>query len=142
MYNLVAGDGHQADRGAILLHILGDPNPGRYRDAWVERAEDGEPVIAIYTRNGGGNRECYCDEGDHDEYGPCAALLGEAFAQHPLHIRNADDDFDATYATYYFRVPDEHREALAAIAQKPVDMSARWLALIDAIGKRDAEVSE
>jgi hypothetical protein len=136
MYDLVAGDGHQRDRGALLLGILGNPDPGRFRDAWVEKADDGQPVIAIYTRNGGGNRECCCDEGDHAEHGPCTALAGRQFAEHPLHIRNADDDFDSTYATYYFRTPDEYRDQLAEIAQDPVDTSARWKRLIDAIGAK------
>lgn len=136
MYDLVAGDGRQRDRGALLLACLGDPDPGRFRDAWIEKGDDGEPVIAIYTRNGGGNRECYCADGDHAESGPCTALVGQRLAEHPLHIRNADDDFDSTYATYYFRAPAEYREQLAGIAQEPVDMDARWKTLIDAIGAK------
>jgi len=138
MYDLVAGDGHQHDRGSILLQILGNPNPGRYRDAWVERGEDGEPVIAIYTRNGGGNRECWCSSDDHEKYGPCTALVGEQFAQHPLHLRNTDDEFDSTYATYYFRAPAEFRDQLAEVAQAPVDTGARWHDLINALAKRSA----
>lgn len=129
MYDLVVGNGGQYQRGAALLAILGNPDPGRFRDAWVETGEGGEPVIAIYTRNGGGNRECYCTEGDED-YGTCTGCIGAQFAQHPLHLRNADDDFDRTYATYYFRTPDEYREQLAAIAQEPVNMSEQWQALI------------
>lgn len=136
MYDLVAGDSHQRDRGAHLLAALGNPDPGRFRDAWVEKGDDGEPVIAIYTRNGGGNRECYCSQEDHAESGPCTALVGQKFAEHPLHIRNADDEFDSTYATYYFRAPDEYRDQFAEIAQDPVDMSARWKTLIDAIGAK------
>lgn len=129
MYDLVAGDGAQRDRGSILLAVLGNPDPGRFRDAWVERDEtSGDPIIAIYTRNGGGNRECWCDDGDTP--GSCTGCRGEAFAQHPLHLRNADDDFDCTYATYYFAVPDEHRQRLLDVAQDHVDTSARWLELI------------
>lgn len=131
MYDLVAGDGGQHDRGSVLLAVLGNPDPGRFRDAWVERDESGEPIIAIYTRNGGGNRECYC--GDDDEPGSCTGCRGEAFAAHPLHLRNADDTFDSTYATYYFSVPPEYRDELAGYAQDHVDMSANWLALIDGL---------
>lgn len=132
MYDLVAGDVGQHDRGAILLTILDHPNVGRYRDAWVEQGPDGEPVIAIYTRNGGGNRGCYCDD-DHPE-GPCTGLIAtEVLPAHPLYLRDADDSFDSTYATFYFRVPDEYREALAEVACEPVDTGERWRALIAAL---------
>lgn len=131
LYDLIAADGGQHTRGDVLLAALGNPDPGRFRDAWVERDDDGEPIIAVYTRNGGGNRECYCD--DEDEPGSCTGCRGEAFATHPLHLRNVDDDFDCTYATYYFSVPPEHRDELAALAQDHVDTSARWVALIDGI---------
>lgn len=124
MYNLVAGDGHQFDRGRILLAVLGNPNVGRYRDSWVERDGGGEPVIAIYTRNGGGNRQCWCDDNSHPD-GPCTALIvTEVLPAHPLYLRDKDDTFDSTYATFYFRVPDEYRQALAEIATDPVGNDA------------------
>lgn len=118
MYALVAGDGHQIDRGQILLGMLGNPEPGRYRDAWVEKDPDGgDPIIAIYTRNGGGNRESYEFE-------------IELLQLHPQYIRDADDDFDSTYATFYFRAPKEHAEMLREVEQEHVDTSQRWLDLI------------
>ncbi|MFD7705586.1 hypothetical protein [Streptomyces sp. NPDC059786] len=120
MYSLVAGDGHQYDRGSILLAALGDPDVGRFRDAWVEKGENGEPVIAIYTRNGGGNREDY--------QSVIADLQG-----HPLYLRDTDDDFDSTYATFYFRTPDELSDQFREIAVEPVNMSERWLAVINAL---------
>ena len=127
MYDLVAGDGQQQSRGAVLLAMLGNPDPGRFRDAWVERGQDGEPVIAIYTRNGGGNRECYCEDVGGDS---CTGCIGAAFARHPLCFRDVDDD---TYATYYFHSPPEYRDLLAGVMGDPVDMGARWQAAIDAI---------
>lgn len=135
LYDIAVGDGGQQDRGAALLAVLGNPHVARYRDAWVEKSTDG-PVIAVYTRQGGGNRECYCD-GDPATHvpGSCYAACNEALAAHPLYLRDADDDFDATYATFYFRVPDERRADLEAAAVDPVNMSERWLAAIDAIGK-------
>lgn len=133
MYDLVAGDGNQQARGRVLLALIGSPDVGRFRDAWVERSpETGDPLIAVYTRNGGGNRECFCAEGDHETYGPCTAEVGEALTRHPAYVRDADDEFDSTYATYWFRVlDDEARELLRAHAGAPVDMSERWLAAID-----------
>jgi hypothetical protein len=120
MYNMVMGDGNEGVRGGILVTALGGPDVGRFRDAWVEKGEDGEPVIAIYTRNGGGNRESYEE-----------VITG--LQAHPLYLRDADDDFDSTYATFYFSAPEELREQLREVAQEPVNMSERWLAAIDAL---------
>ncbi len=58
-YNMVFGETPMAD---VLLAILGldRSKVGRFRDAWVETDGD-DVVIAVYTRNGGGNREeCWC----------------------------------------------------------------------------------
>jgi hypothetical protein len=123
LYDVVMGDGRQAERGELLLQILGAPAVARFRDAWVEKGEDSQPVIAIYTRQGGGNRECYCGE----EPCSCSSAVSNAIlAAHPLYIRDADDEFDATYATFYFQVPEPLRERLAEVARDPVNMSERW----------------
>lgn len=128
LYDLAVADGRQHDRGLVLLGMLGSPVVARYRDSWVEKSDDG-PVIAVYTRQGGGNRHCYCDSA---EPGPahvpasCYAACNEALQAHPLYLRDADDSFDATYATFYFKAPEQWREALAEAAVDPVDMSARW----------------
>jgi len=135
LYDIAVGDGHQHERGAVLLAVLGAPHVARFRDAWVEKSADG-PVVAIYTRQGGGNRECYCEDYGRAHPDPsCYAACNEELARHPLYIRDADDDFDSTYATFYFRAPDdpEIRDALASIAQDPVDTDERWQAAIDRI---------
>lgn len=76
-----------------LLHAL-NLNPkeiDRLRD--VSFGKDGDQVVIhVFCRTGGGNREDY----------PNTKLV-----EHPLYIRDEDDDFDSTYAHYYFRVPDE-----------------------------------
>lgn len=141
LYNVVASDGHEFERGSVLLAVLGNPDVGRFRDAWVEKSDDG-PVVAIYTRNGGGNRECWCDKGDHATYGACTAIKGEALTHHPLYLRDADDEFDRTYATYYFRVPEQYREALAAVASEPINMSEHWLAVIAALDEQVKQAKE
>jgi hypothetical protein len=145
LYDLAVADGHQHERGAALLAILGNPVVARFRDAWVEKGADG-PVIAVYTRQGGGNRECYCSEAYDpaqrqdqrpiaEQHVPsnCYAACNEALAAHPLYARDRDDDFDSTYATFYFRVPDEYREALEALQREPVDTDERWQQAIAAI---------
>jgi hypothetical protein len=54
MYNALHGINPMADQ---LLACLGltRADVGRFRDAYVS-----EGTIAVYTRNGGGNRECWC----------------------------------------------------------------------------------
>ena len=133
MYSLVAADGHQNDRGSVLLAAIGGPDVGRFRDAWIEKGDDGQPVIAIYTRNGGGNRECWCDK--HPEDG-CLAMVIADLQAHPLYMRDADDDFDSTYATFYFRTPDHLADQFRGIAGEPVNMSERWQQVIAALGAK------
>lgn len=64
---------------------------GRFRDAWLN--SDGME-IHIYTRNGGGNREEYW-------------YVFKILRSHPQYLRDIDDEFDSTYATIVFRVPDK-----------------------------------
>jgi hypothetical protein len=142
MYEIAVADGRQRERGALLLTILGNPGVARFRDAWVEKSDDG-PVIAIYTRTGGPKRRCFCaDTGGRHAPGSCYAACNEALAAHPLYLRDADDDFDATYATFYFSVPAECRDTLAEAAVDPVNMSERWQAAIDRIGSGEWRPAE
>lgn len=60
----------------------------RFRDVWLDEDEN---HIVIYTRTGGGNREYYPNK---------------VLTSHPLYIRDEDDDFDSTYAKYYFAMPN------------------------------------
>lgn len=60
----------------------------RFRDCFVR---DG--MIEIYTRVGGNNRGCGYGE--------------EELYKDPNFVRTYDDDFDNTYATYVFRVPEK-----------------------------------
>lgn len=124
LYNVVFGENAT---GPLLVTLLQNVQPfevGRYRDAWVEA--DGDALsIRVHTRNGGGNREDYDDE-------------IESMRDHPWFVRDADDNYDYTYADFWFRPdlgslePDTAR-ALVDLAQPPVDMGARWRAVIDAL---------
>lgn len=60
----------------------------RFRDCFVE---DGR--IAIYTRVGGNNRGCGFGE--------------EELYKDPNFVKTYDDEFDNTYATYLFNVPEK-----------------------------------
>jgi hypothetical protein len=134
MYGMVFGGENPTARA--LLKILEITNVGRFRDGWVERGEDGEPVIAIYTRNGGGNRDCFCDDYEPDSHprgGVCLAYVIAQLGKHPLYLRDADDKFDQTYATFYFRCPEGFEDILRGVMVNPVDMDERWLTAIDYI---------
>ena len=142
LYDVALGDGGQHERGAILLQVLGGPTVARFRDAWAETSDDG-PVIAIYTRQGGGNRECNCEEfGREHVPEQCYAACNEALAAHPLYLRDADDEFDATYCTFYFRAPDEFRGVLTRLAGEPVNMGERWKAAIERLESGDLRPAE
>jgi hypothetical protein len=130
MYDIVLGDGQQEHRGALLLGLLGYPRVDRFRDAWVETSPDG-PVIAVYTRQGGPNREG-------------GAASNRQLTAHPLYLRDCDDRYEGTYATFYFSGPADCAEMLAELAVEPVDMAARWQEAITRIqsGKlRPAEIA-
>ena len=91
MYNMLHGYHPTA---GVVLDMLGlDPNDcGRFRDAYITR----EGELAVYTRNGGGNRE---------EYQPTIDVLSE----HPNYLRDEDDAFDCTYCTIFFSVPEDRQ---------------------------------
>lgn len=135
LYEIMFGDGK---RGWPLLSALGFEkvtDVGRYRTAWLERdavspvGDDGivNCRIAVYTRNGGGNRE---------EYAQVFATL----ATHPCYLFDIDDEFDATYATIYFSMPEVLVDQLDTLTpewrdrlQDAVDTSARWKKAIAAL---------
>lgn len=134
MYDMVFVDPDRPMRVSALLSLLGSPNVGRIRDAWVEKGERG-PVIAIYTRNGGGNRVHSGDGPEGIECSCVGCIAQYRLPAHSQYIRDTDDAFDFTYATFYFTPPESHTvlESLTKIAIDPVDTSARWLAAIEAL---------
>ncbi len=133
MYNLLHGQ--NADSETILKALgLTKESVGRFRDCWVERIPTGGYRVAVYTRNGGGNRDCWSD--DSASCGTCpGCIIEHVLPKHPLYIGDSDDDFDSTYATIYFNLP-ESKESLAFIAQslpEPLNMDEVWAATIEAI---------
>lgn len=135
LYNILHG---KTGLGEIILALLDEANPRttqyvRLRDGFVEE-HDGQIILRLHTRSGGGNRECYCDnEYDHDV--GCIATGNDWMEAHPWYLRDEDDDFDNTYADFYFTLPADHElaAALADHASEHVDMGARWMATINAL---------
>lgn len=97
LYNMLFGE--QPVAGTLLEMLQLKPDDvGRYRDCYVAAG----PQIVVFTRNGGGNRA------DYEE-------VTSRLRAHPEYLTDYDDDFDSTYASYEFRVPDAYRDAVQAL---------------------------
>ena len=106
LYNMLFGVNPSA---GVLLGMLGTDIGGvpRFRDCYLS----GDNIV-IHTRTGGGNRDYYdslesrLDEYPESEYdGPFNADLRTL----PNYLRDRDDDFDSTYADFYFSIPEKFK---------------------------------
>jgi hypothetical protein len=96
----------------IFLAIIGlkmEDIP-RFRDVYtkLDRLDSfgiKEPLIVVYTRTGGGNRD------DHRE-------KNDAMAHHPLHAADYDDSFDSTFAHWEFKVPKQYADDVLLLHEK------------------------
>ena len=94
LYNLLNG---VSPATFFILPMLGrhpDEYP-RFRDCFIKDADHPEydGHIHVYTRTGGGNREAYESE-------------NQSMMDMEWYVTDHDDDFDCTYATWVFRVPE------------------------------------
>ena len=127
LYEMIFADGKT---GLPLLASLGFKTTnevGRYRSAWLEKGGNGVPRIAVYTRNGGGNRETY-------------QSVMDTLSKHKNYLFDQDDTFDSTYATIYFSIPDELRDTCDAVhpgweqdISDAIDMSKVWKEKINSL---------
>lgn len=93
-----------------------------FADEHDETTDDSIPegtyLIAIHSRQGGGNRECYCDDYISHEAG-CLSENNNEMESHPQYYRDEDDEYDSTYSTHYFLVKgpkvdvEKHKEQVA-----------------------------
>jgi hypothetical protein len=108
LYNMINGV-NQAT--FFILPMLGkhpDEYP-RFRDCFIGELENSdendqfgipqkktsdEKVISVYTRVGGGNRDDYESE-------------IEEIQKMPNYLKDYDDDFDNTFATFVFSIPEK-----------------------------------
>lgn len=96
LYNMICGINPYTQ--ALLKVLVLDEIPhGEYRlrDVYMPTPD----TIGLVCRTGGGNRRQYNE-------------IIIMFQNHPCYVDDADDDFDETFMTVYFRVPP-HFEALA-----------------------------
>lgn len=132
LYNVLFGKNPHSKILLVMLDIdqpNGNWESGRFRDIWVEERgvlEPKEKVIALYTRNGGGNRDdCWDDEKEkrywNEDKQRCdcpACTINENLPKHPNYLYDEDDDFDATYNTAYFSIPEGY-ELIVDMMNKP-----------------------
>ena len=111
LYNMLFGMNPDADQ---LLGLLGKTKAdfGRFRNVYVS---DG--YLGVYTRNGGGNREDYEDVFDE-------------MAEHPWYSHDQDDDFDCTYASIYFKVPEKVAETFVGLMDQGNNPEQSWATLL------------
>lgn len=110
LYNAIMGFNPAC---VIFMPMLGrkqDEYP-RFRDCFL--SEDGEH-IEIYTRVGGNNRGCGYGE--------------EELYSDPNFVTTYDDDYDNTYATYVFNVPERWRNDFEIIKDNRIkDVSDEYV---------------
>jgi hypothetical protein len=77
----------------ILLKILNieEETIPRFRDCFYDADRH---LIVIHTRTGGGNREGYREENN-------------ALTLHDFYKYDCDDEYDCTYANFFFTIPQE-----------------------------------
>ena len=92
----------------------------RFRDCFIGEAKK---TIEIYTRMGGNNGDCWAwSETDYpkNENGECtcpACILDKELEFNPYFLSRHDDDFDNTYCTLVFKVPEKWQEDFVLIIE-------------------------
>lgn len=146
LYNLVHGENPAA---TILLGLLGltRADVPRYRDCYWNGKH-----IAVHTRTGGGNRDYYEHEescranypdyfdGKDDPKGPWNADLRRI----PTFVYDEDDDYDCTYATFYFTIPEQFAWVMPQLNASDATPAQKWdsfLTKMQGADKTDPQVS-
>lgn len=104
LYNALFGTNSLAPALLRMLNLSVEDVP-RFRDCYLAEGEDGTLEIHVYTRTGGGNRVDYADG-------------NASLACHSHFLWDKDDDYDCTYATFAFSVPDRFVKLLTDIKQE------------------------
>jgi hypothetical protein len=115
LYNLVHGTNPLAGMVLAMIGVAVADVP-RFRDAYYDGTH-----LCIHTRTGGGNRDDYAAGNDY-------------LASIPGYVRDDDDDFDSTYATFYYLVPEQFawfKDWASNKTQRPA--GERWQEAIDCL---------
>lgn len=133
-YNLLFGENRLSD---VLLKMLDldRESVGRFRDCYLQ---DGK--IAVYTRNGGNNRDCwnYGEENAYSEKCDCpGCIITYRLPKNPYYLWDEDDEFDSTYATIYFSFPGKYKEILELIdSGETITPEEKWKKLFEKMDNR------
>jgi len=123
MYDIVFGGPNP--NSDLLLGTLGmtKEDVGRFRDCFISEGE-----IAVYTRNGGGNREHYDEETEKGDSCHCTGCtITYQLPKHPCYLSDKDDNLDYTYATVFFKFPEEFKDELKKLDRgEKFDPDERW----------------
>jgi hypothetical protein len=126
LYNVLFGQHAKADELLAVLGVTPAQIP-RYRSCYW----DGEHIV-IHTRTGGGNRDYYESKNADNEEGP----WNEDLRKIPGFLHDEDDNFDETYADFYYEPPSVALDALRVL---PPDIAPaeQWKAIFNALdGKK------
>jgi len=133
MYNILFGKNPMSSLILGMLDLT-ESDFGRFRDIYVTSDR-----IAVYTRLGGGNRNCYCESIDREQH-HCYRACIEKLQAHPNYVNDEDDGFDCTYATFYFSFPEKYDETLRIIGfNKQSDPENKWAQKIEEIKRLSAD---
>jgi len=138
LYNALFGVNPSAPLLLAMLGTSADKVP-RFRDCYIV-----DDTICIHTRTGGGNRDYYESRDEGENEGPC----NEDLRALPGFLRDVDDDFDSTYADFYFSVPEKFKEALESLRERPgaernpAQMWQNLFAKLEAGDKNDPQVKQ
>lgn len=140
LYNALFGTHSGSTVFLAMLGLTSNDVP-RFRTCFLQ-----DDHIVIHTRTGGGNRDYY----DSEE--SCRSNYPEMFAtdgpnpegpwnsdliSNEFYVRDEDDDFDCTYANFYFRFPPDYEAELKALAAgdpQPTP-SEKWQELFKKLGE-------
>lgn len=114
LYNAIMGFNPACIYVLPMLGRKQDEYP-RFRDCFIT---DDSKRILIYTRVGGGNRNCGYGE--------------EELYKVPNFYNTYDDDFDSTFGNYEFTVPDRWKEDFDHIVKMEMDkVSDEYVAYVE-----------
>lgn len=134
LYNMI--NDMNVSLAIIVSGVLGfriDQRFPRFRDVFTA-AEDAPWLadIFVYTRMGGGNRECWGDD-ETDDAGNCLcpACTCDRLEKEPFIVGSYDDEFDSTYRTFGIKFTDEQRAQWTQIkaGEQPASVTAKLFEL-------------
>ena len=138
LYNVLFGTNSYAPilKWVLKLDFPNGYPSGRFRDIYLNK--DGTR-ITLYTRNGGGNRDCWgldgCNPAKEGHDPQCMISIIKRLREHPNYLKDYDDDFDCTYAYFEFSIPDKYIETTKSLAtgEEPKNVSEKFSEIVQEI---------